>query len=72
MQYNIIAWQLIAKRCGSLARYAPVSESTVVLSIIIGIAMVVLPYIGPMGKQFPLNLIYTNAKVENILQANNI
>ena len=53
------------------------SESTVVLSIIIGIAMVVLPYIGPWGNlsfhfEFPLNLTSTNTKVENMLKANDI
>ena len=45
----------------------------------IGIAMVVLPYIGPWENlnfsfhfQFPLNLISTNTKVENMLKANDI
>ena len=40
----------------------------------IGIAMVILPYFGPMEKlkfhfyfQFPLNLTYTNTKVGNML-----
>ena len=56
-----------------------ISESTVVLSIIIGIAMGVLSYFGPMEKlkfhfhfQFPLNLTYTNTKVGNMLKANDI
>ena len=45
----------------------------------IGIAMVILPYFGPMGKlkfqfhfQFPLYLTSTNTKVENMLKANDI
>ena len=52
------------------------SESTVVLSIIIGIAMGVLPYFCPMKFlfhfQFPLSLTYTNTKVGNMLKANDI
>ena len=46
---------------------------------VIGIAMVVLPYIGPWENwnltfhfQFPLNLTSTNTKVEHMLKANDI
>ena len=41
----------------------------------IGIAMVILPYFGPVRKlhfQFPLNLTYTNTKVGNMLKANHM